>query len=92
MKRIKIARGFSPVLFIWITALPIGNPSDLWGQDIYSPALEIPLYEGAAPGSKDWDWNENTATTESGQPMVQNVVSPVLLYYPPDPSTAVIRP
>ena len=89
MKRIKNARGFLPVLIMGIIAMLIGNSSNLSGQDLPSPALEIPLYEGAAPGSEEWDWNENTATTESGLPMVQNVVNPVLLYYPPDPSTAV---
>jgi dienelactone hydrolase len=71
-----------------IIAILIGNFLTLWGQDLPSPALEIPLYEGAAPGSEEWDWNENTATSESGLPMVQNVVTPVLLYYPPDPSIA----
>ena len=54
-----------------------------------APKLEIPLYEGTAPGSEDWDWTENTATTASGLPMVQNVVNPVLLYYPPHPSKAI---
>lgn len=89
MKRIKITWRFSPVLFILITTLIIGNPSDLSGQDLPAPALEIPLYEGVAPGSEQWEWNENKASTESGLPMIQNVVSPVLLYYPPDPATAV---
>lgn len=63
-----------------------GIPSALWAQDLPAPAEEIPLYEGTAPGSEEWDWTENTATTESGLPMVQNVVKPVLMYYPPDPS------
>lgn len=67
----------------------IGHPAVLPAQALPPPALEIPLYQGAAPGSEEWDWHENTATTESGLPMVQNVVNPVLLYYPPDPSTAV---
>ena len=77
------------MLFMGIIAILIWNPFDLSGQDNPSPALEIPLYEGAAPGSEEWDWNENTANTESGLPMIQNVVNPVLLYYPPDPSIAV---
>lgn len=77
------------MFFMGIIAILIWNPFDLSGQDNPSPALEIPLYEGAAPGSEEWDWTENTATTESGLPMIQNVVSPVLLYYPPDPSIAV---
>jgi hypothetical protein len=67
--------------------LPV-NPLDISGQDLPAPKLEIPLYEGAAPGSEDWDWTENTATTASGLPMVQNVVNPVLLYYPPHPCSS----
>ena len=89
MKRIKHPGGFSPVLFMGIIAMLIGNPSALLGQDLPTPALEIPLYEGVAPGSEEWDWTENTAVTPSGLPMLQNVVRPVLLYYPPDPSKAV---
>jgi acetyl esterase/lipase len=65
-----------------------GIPPKAWAQDLPAPAKEIPLYEGAAPGSEQWDWTENTATTGSGLPMIQNVVRPVLLYYPPDPSKA----
>ena len=81
--------GLTPVLLVGIIAILTTYPLDLWGQDLPTPALEIPLYEGAAPGSEDWDWTENTASTESGLPMIQNVVHPVLLYYPPDPSIAV---
>ena len=77
------------MLFLGILAILLGNPLDVLGQDLPPPALEIPLYEGAAPGSEEWDWNENAATTASGLPMIQNVVNPVLLYYPPDPSVAV---
>jgi acetyl esterase/lipase len=75
-------------IFTGILAILLGNLLTIRGQDLPSPALVIPLYEGAAPGSEEWDWNENTAMTESGLPMVQNVVTPVLLYYPPDPSIA----
>ena len=49
----------------------------------------IPLYEGVAPGSENWDWEENTAVSYRGLPIVQNVVRPVLMYYPPDPGTDV---
>lgn len=52
-------------------------------------AKEIPLYPGAAPGSEKWDWTERAVTTASGMPMVQDVVRPVLLYYPADKSKAV---
>ena len=65
-----------------------GISPEAWTQDLPAPAKEIALYEGTAPGSEQWDWTENTATTESGLPMIQNVVKPVLLYYPPDPSKA----
>ena len=85
----KNSMGLTPMLFIGMIAMLTANPLDLWGQDLPSPAFEIPLYEGAAPGSEDWDWTENTASTESGLPMIQNVVRPVLLYYPPDPAIAV---
>ncbi len=71
-----------------IIVILIGNLMTLLGQDLAAPALVIPLYEGVAPGSEEWEWNENTAATESGLPMIQNVVIPVLLYYPPDPSQA----
>ena len=51
--------------------------------------MVIPLYEGIAPGSESWDWSENLLVTESGMPIVRNVVNPVLLYYPADPDKAV---
>ncbi len=49
----------------------------------------IPLYPGAAPGSEKWDWSERSVTTPTGLPMVQDVVRPVLLYYPADRGKAV---
>jgi len=52
-------------------------------------ASEIPLYPGAAPGSEKWDWSERSVTTPTGLPMVQDVVRPVLLYYPADRDKAV---
>jgi len=53
------------------------------------PDRVIPLYEGVAPGSEAWDWEENKAGNPRGLPMVQNVVKPVLMYYPPDSGTDV---
>jgi len=53
------------------------------------PAKEIPLYPGVAPGSEKWDWSERTATNPKGQPMVQDVVRPVLLPYPAERGKAV---
>ncbi len=61
----------------------------LSGQTLPEPALEIPLYEGVAPGSEKWDWTENLLITETGMPIIQNVVDPVLQYYPADPDKAV---
>ncbi len=66
----------------------MGTVLSLSGQKLPEPAMIIPLYEGVAPGSEKWDWTENTAETESGIPMVQNVVNPVLMYYPADLESA----
>ena len=52
------------------------------------PARELPLYPGAAPGSENWKYSEITAGT-ADRPQAQNVVRPVLLYYPADKSNAV---
>ena len=46
------------------------------------PANEISLYPAVAPGSEKWDWSERTTTNPKGQPIVQDVVRPVLLHYP----------
>ncbi len=53
------------------------------------PAREIPLYSGVAPGSENWNWSETQSTSSSGVPMVQNVVRPVLQYYPAEKNSAV---
>ena len=50
---------------------------------------EIPLYPGVAPGSEKWTWNERQVNSAGGMPMVQNVVKPVLLYYPAGKERAV---
>jgi acetyl esterase/lipase len=52
------------------------------------PAKEIPLYPGAAPGSEGWTWTERAAGSPSN-PTAQNVVHPVLMYYPADKAKAV---
>ena len=67
----------------------LGMIHSVSGQSLPEPANVIPLYEGVAPGSENWDWEENTAVSPGGLPMVQNVVKPVLMYYPPDPGTDV---
>ena len=53
------------------------------------PAKEIPLYAAVAPGSEKWDWSERTTPSPKGQPMVQDVVRPVLLHYPAERGKAV---
>lgn len=72
-----------------ILVILAGMTGPLPAQDLPPPVLEMLLYEGVAPGSGDWDWSENSARTRSGIPMVQNVVQPVLHYYPADPTRAV---
>jgi acetyl esterase/lipase len=52
------------------------------------PAAEIPLYPGVAPGSENWHYSERTAG-QPQRPQAQNIVRPVLLYYPADKSAAV---
>jgi acetyl esterase/lipase len=49
---------------------------------LVAPEREIALYPGVAPGSEKWTWSERLVTTPAGMPMVQNVVHPVLQYYP----------
>jgi acetyl esterase/lipase len=53
-----------------------------WAQ-LAPPAKEIPLYPGVAPGSENWNYPERTAGTPE-RPQAQNIVRPVLLYYPAD--------
>jgi acetyl esterase/lipase len=53
-----------------------------------APAREIPLYSATAPGSENWHYEERAAGTPE-KPQAQNVVRPVLLYYPADKATAV---
>jgi len=57
-------------------------------QTLPAPAREIALYPGAAPGSENWNYPERAAGTPD-KPQAQNIVHPVLLYYPADKATAV---
>ena len=52
------------------------------------PAREIPLYPGVAPSSENWNYPERMAGTPD-RPQAQNIVRPVLLYYPADKANAV---
>jgi hypothetical protein len=74
---------------ILVVSFLLGMIPAVSGQPLLEPASVIPLYEGVAPGSERWDWEENTAESPRGLPMVQNVVKPVLMYYPPDSGTDV---
>ncbi len=57
-------------------------------QQLPAPAREIPLYAGVAPGSENWHYDERAAGTPD-KPQAQNIVRPVLLYYPAEKSLAV---
>ena len=50
-------------------------------------AREIPLYPGVAPGSENWTYSEILSGTPA-RPQAQNIVRPVLLYYPADKAGA----
>jgi acetyl esterase/lipase len=52
------------------------------------PTKVIALYPGAAPGSENWTWAERPGGSP-GNPTIQNVVRPELLYYPADKAKAV---
>src|ERR1019366_3101946 len=58
-----------------------------WAQPA-PPVREIPLYPGVAPGSENWNYPERSAGT-ADRPQAQNIVRPVLLYYPAEKATAV---
>ena len=58
------------------------------GTQLAPPAKEIALYPGDAPGSENWTWTERAAGSPTN-PTVQNVVHPVLLYYPADKAKSV---
>jgi acetyl esterase/lipase len=57
-----------------------------WAQ-LPPPVQEIPLYPGVAPGSEKWNYPEKIAGTPE-KPQAQNIVRPVLLYYPADKPNA----
>ncbi len=63
--------------------LPAQTPAEL-----PPPAKIIELYEGLAPGSEAWDWEEYTYVTHFGNTVTRNVVRPTLQYYPADPTKA----
>lgn len=48
----------------------------------------IQLYNGAAPGSESWTYNEQVYKPETKEVLVYNVSHPTLTVYPADPSKA----
>src|ERR1035437_3331275 len=58
-----------------------------WAQ-LAPPVREIPLYPGVAPGSENWNYPERPAGP-ADRPQAQNIVRPVLLYYPAEKANAV---
>lgn len=48
----------------------------------------IHLWEGKAPGSENWDYQEKVSSFPGGGSVVQNVVDPTITVYLPDPSSA----
>jgi acetyl esterase/lipase len=64
-----------------------GSAVAAWAQ-LAPPAREIPLYPGVAPGSEKWNYTERTAGPATN-PQAQNIVRPVLLYYPAPKADAV---
>jgi acetyl esterase/lipase len=75
-------RKLAPRLLLPAVAIAAG-----WAQ-LAPPAREIPLYPGVAPGSENWKYSERVAGTPE-RPQAQNIVRPVLLYYPADKAAAV---
>ncbi len=57
-------------------------------QSLPAPANVIPLYAGVAPGSENWHYDERAAGTASN-PQAQNIVRPVLMYYPAEKAITV---
>ena len=66
----------------FLLVIPLGLPGAASAQQLTPPEREIALYPGVAPGSEHWNWSERQVNSGSGVPMVQNVVRPVLQYYP----------
>src|SRR5262249_42403679 len=70
-------------LFILLAGLAVAG----WAQ-LAPPTRDIPLYPGVAPGSENWKYSEVAAGTPD-RPQAQNIVRPVLLYYPAERSSAI---
>src|SRR5476649_1299498 len=71
-----------------LTPPAVGAGAPASGTPLAPPAKEIALYPGAAPGSENWTWAERPAGSATN-PTIQNVVHPVLMYYPADKARSV---
>jgi acetyl esterase/lipase len=57
----------------------------LCGNILQAQQQVISLYQGAAPGSEDWDWNEKVLHLgNTGSGLVYNVSKPTLTVFKPD--------
>jgi len=68
-------------LFV-IGAFIFGTFSSVYAQEI------IPLWEGKAPGSEGWDYQEVGSSFPGGGTIIRNVVDPSLTVYLPEPAKA----
>jgi acetyl esterase/lipase len=79
-----------PRLLILVALFSLGSAALLsqTPAELPPPARTIELYDGVAPGSEKWDWEEYTYVTLYGNTVTRNVVKPTLQYYPADPDKA----
>lgn len=77
------------VLLVLAAASRSAQAQSAIAENATEAKAEIPLYPGVAPGSEKWDWKERTIVTTTGMPITHDVVRPVLLHFPADPSKAV---
>ena len=75
MKKLHVKR----LGFLWTAAMLIGAGPAVAQDEI------VKLYEGPAPGSESWDWQEQVI--EQGN-LAYNIVSPTLTVYRADPEKA----
>lgn len=75
------------VILVWIAAATLVNAQV--PASVPQPDSEIHLYDGIAPGSEAWTWEERSVfNRDVGLEFTQNVVRPALLYYAPDHTRA----
>ena len=86
----------APSLIVFFAVLFTANSVDAQTDSAAAkrPASEteakvIPLYQGVAPGSEKWDWEERSITSPAGLPIVTDVVRPVMMHFPAEKGNAV---